>query len=127
MASMASKASAQSPSSSCSARRLVKVLVKHGRELDPELGVVDVLADDGDREALAPSACVAAAAAGTELFGERAGLPALRLVDPSQARPDEPVAIAYGINVHAKVQIDGDDRAQKERLCRYLGRPPVVS
>jgi hypothetical protein len=36
------------------------------------------------------------------------------------------VAIAYGVNVHAKVRVDGDDRTHKERLCRYLGRPPIA-
>jgi hypothetical protein len=107
------------------AERLVQVLKKHGREVDPELGEVDVCAED-NTEASALTACYAAAAAGTDLFGERAGSPALRLVDPSLARPQEPVAIAYGINVHAAVRVHGNDRAQLERLCRYLGRPPIA-
>jgi hypothetical protein len=50
----------------------------------------------------------------------------LRLVDPTLARPHEPVAIAYGVNVHAAVRVHGNDRAQLERLCRYLGRPPIA-
>src|SRR5690606_5895215 len=82
--------------------------------------------DGTAEEATALTACYAAAAAGTDLFGERAGSPALRLVDPSQARPDEPVAIAYGVNVHAKVRVHGNDVAQNERLCRYLCRPPLA-
>jgi hypothetical protein len=85
---------------------------------------VDVSAESGEHSAL--SACYAAAAAGTDLFGERAGSPALRLVDPSLARPHEPVAIAYGVNVHAAVRVHGNDRAQLARLCRYLGRPPIA-
>jgi hypothetical protein len=60
------------------------------------------------------------------LFGERAGAPALRLVNPSLCRPHEPVAIVSGVNVHAAVRVHGNDRAQKERLCRYLGRPPIA-
>jgi hypothetical protein len=36
------------------------------------------------------------------------------------------VAIAYGVNVHAAVRVHGNDRAQLERLCRYLGRPPIA-
>jgi hypothetical protein len=107
------------------ARRLVTVLKKHGREVDPELGEVDVSAGD-NTEPSALTACCAAAAAGTDLFGERTGSPALRLVDPSLARPPEPVAIAYGVNVHAAVRVHGFDRAQLERLCRYLGRPPIA-
>jgi hypothetical protein len=57
---------------------------------------------------------------------QRAGSPALRLVDPSVARPHGPAAIAYGVNVHAAVRVHGNDRAQLERLCRYLGRPPIA-
>jgi hypothetical protein len=69
------------------ATRLVLVLKKQGREVDPELGEVDVTADGADDPDSALAACHAAAAAGTDLFGERAGSPALRLVDPSLARP----------------------------------------
>ena len=111
------------------AARLVRVLKKHGRQLAPELGQVDVSADAADaasEQDAALSTCYAAAAAGTDLFGERAGSPALRLVDPSLARPHEPVAIVQGVNVHAAVRVHGNDRAQKERLCRYLGRPPIA-
>jgi hypothetical protein len=86
---------------------------------------VDVSAAD-DTEHSALTACYAAAAAGKDLFGERAGSPALRLVDPSLARPDEPVAIANGVNVHAAVRVHGNDREQLQRLCRYLGRPPIA-
>lgn len=77
------------------AQRLVEVLEKHGREVDPELGEVDVSADD-NIEASALTACYAAATAGTDLFGERAGSPALRLVDPSLARPHESVPSPTG-------------------------------
>jgi hypothetical protein len=55
------------------ALRLVKVLKKHGREVDPELGEVDVRADEAGDQNTPLSACYAAAAAGTDLFGERAG------------------------------------------------------
>jgi hypothetical protein len=108
------------------AARLVRVLKKHGRELDPELSLVGVLADATGEQDSALASCYAAAAAGTDLFGARAGSPALRLVDPSLARPHEPVAIAYGVNVHAAVRVHGNDRAQLARLCRYLGRPAIA-
>jgi hypothetical protein len=36
------------------------------------------------------------------------------------------VAIAYGVNVHAAVRVHGNDREQLQRLCRYLGRPPIA-
>ena len=31
-----------------------------------------------------------------------------------------------GINVHAKQVVDGRDRRQLERLCRYITRPPIA-
>jgi transposase len=37
---------------------------------------------------------------------------------------DEPVAEVRGVNVHAKQLVDGRDRKQLERLCRYITRPP---
>src|SRR5687767_1892417 len=41
------------------------------------------------------------------------------------ADDDEPVAQVGGINVHAKQCVAGRDRAQIERLCRYITRPPL--
>jgi len=107
------------------AERIKKVLRKHGRELDPEMA--DVEAPEPDDEHPALSACYQAATAGFDLFGPRASAPSLRLVDPSLARPEEPVAIVAGINVHAKLAVHGNDRARLERLCRYLARPPIAT
>jgi Putative transposase len=39
---------------------------------------------------------------------------------------NEPVAEVRGVNVHAKQLVDGRDRRQLERLCRYITRPPVA-
>jgi hypothetical protein len=36
------------------------------------------------------------------------------------------VAAFGGFNVHAKVAVDGHDRKRLERICRYLGRPPIA-
>src|SRR5690606_29291049 len=70
--------------------------------------------------------CCSASAQGVSLFGPRAGQPPLRLVDPSQARPDEPIAIVEGFNVHAARTLHGADHAQVERFVRYLARPPIA-
>jgi len=70
--------------------------------------------------------CCSASAQGVSLFGPRAGQPPLRLVDPSQARPDEPIAIVEGFNVHAARTLHGADYAQVERFVRYLARPPIA-
>jgi hypothetical protein len=60
-------------------------------------------------------------------------LPQLRLVfgtgavpERAEQNPDEPVAEHRGVNVHAKQSVDGRDRRQLERLCRYITRPPVA-
>lgn len=84
-------------------------------------------ADDQDRdEPTGWTVCCAASTQGLSLFGPRAGQTPLRLVDPSQARPDEPVAIVEGFNVHAARTLHGADHAQVERFCRYLARPPIA-
>jgi hypothetical protein len=79
------------------------------------------------------ASCYAAAAQGISVSGERAGKPELRLVfgtgpvaESSVTGADEPVAEHRGVNVHARQCVDGRDRRQLERLCRYVARPPVA-
>jgi hypothetical protein len=115
-----------------SAERIETLLRAHGRSLDPELAD-----DEPPRLALDEpglAACYAAAAQGILLSGERAGQPPLRLVVSRAATApatdkdvtDEPVAEVQGINVHAKQRVNGRDRNQLERLCRYITRPPIA-
>jgi hypothetical protein len=40
-------------------------------------------------------------------------------------RAVEPIAEALGVNLYAKQLVDGRDRPQLERLCRYVMRPPL--
>jgi hypothetical protein len=49
------------------------------------------------------------------------------IVEPRSvaAREQRLVAEVRGFNVHAQRFIDGRDRPQLERLCRYLSRPPL--
>jgi hypothetical protein len=104
------------------AERVQKLLVRHGRSLDPD--------EDGGEDPLAEqpalSGCAGAAARGVDLVGERAGRPTLRLLDPDRARPGEPVADVVGFNVHAARAIAARDRQRLEQLCRYLCRPPIA-
>jgi hypothetical protein len=77
------------------------------------------------------AACYAAAAQGVSVSGDRAGLPPLRMVvsvDPKPPTFDsaDPVAEVRGVNVHARQVVDGRDRRQLERLCRYVTRPPIA-
>jgi hypothetical protein len=115
------------------AARIEQILHAHGRSLDPELGSDDPHPLCLDEPGLA--ACYAAAAQGISVAGDRAGKPTLRLIVPREmaatpstaaADPDQPVAEVRGVNVHAKQVVDGRDRAQLERLCRYITRPPVA-
>jgi hypothetical protein len=112
------------------AERIDHLLRKSGRSLGRE-------GDEPPPELLLDepglASCYQVAAQGISVSGERAGLPLLRLVlgtQPStqraEPRSDEPVAEHLGINIHAKQSIDGRDRRQLERLCRYITRPPVA-
>jgi len=112
------------------AERIEKLLRRAGRSPDPQMQNEDPPPELAlDEPGLA--SCYAAAARGISVSGERAGLPALRLVSlsaatgRSAAAESEPVAEVGGVNVHAKQRVDGRDRKQLERLCRYVTRPPL--
>jgi hypothetical protein len=104
------------------AERVQKVLVRHGRSLDPEADA----GDDPLSEQPALAGLAAAATRGVDLLGERAGRPTLRLLDPDRARPGERAALVLGFNVHAGTAIGARDRRGLEQLCRYLARPPIA-
>ena len=100
-----------------------KVLARHGRTVDGT-GERDAAEPPGEQLALA--ALCGAAAAGHGLAGDRAGEPLLRIVDPARARKSERVGESGGESVHAEVAVPARDRAQLERLCRYVCRPPIA-
>jgi len=113
------------------AQRIEKILRAHGRSLDPAMQ--DGQDDEppklcSDEPGLA--ACYAAAARGVAASGDRAGQAPLRLlVSPAPAVSEiydenDPVAEVRGVNLHARQCVDGRDRRQLERLCRYITRPP---
>ena len=73
------------------------------------------------------------------MTGDRAGQPTLRLIvshrSPATSRAaraadaaaaNKPAAEVRGVNVHAQQVVDGRDRPQLERLCRYITRPPLA-
>ena len=111
------------------AARIEKILGKSGRSLDPEMAGPEPPELCEQEPGLA--ACYAAAAQGVSVSGDRAGLPPLRLVvsvhpRPTTDDPSDPVAEVRGVNVHARQVVDGRDRRQLERLCRYVTRPPIA-
>jgi hypothetical protein len=94
------------------AQRVVAILSRHGRSLD---GLGEPSENGAERDP-ALASCMGAAAR----------TPALRVVERSRAREGERVAVVRGFDVHAGASIDGRDRPRVERLCRYLGRPPIA-
>lgn len=107
------------------AARLERVFEAHGKRFEEPC-------DDSEPlwlEHPALASCYQAATAGRQLLGEHPGAPVLRVMGPEPrakgaARPAL-VAEARGVNVHAERVVDGRDRRQLERLCRYLARPPL--
>jgi hypothetical protein len=110
--------------------RVERILRAHGRSLERNGQIEECDRLTADEPTLA--VYYAAASQGISVAGERAGKPTLRLLiseGPTAKRRvgnDEPVAEVRGINVHAKQRVDGRDRAQIERLCRYITRPPLA-
>ena len=112
------------------AQRLDKLLRAQGHSLLPD--------DCTDPEPLALqlghpalAACYDAASRGLTVSGDRTGQPSLRLVQsegtpPAASPQDVPAAEVFGVNLYAKQVVDGRDRRQLERLCRYLLRPPIA-
>jgi hypothetical protein len=112
------------------AQRLDKLLRAQGRSLSPdECNDPEPPKLQLDHPALA--ACYDAASRGLAVSGDREGQPSLRLVQgavttPAASLQDMPAAEVFGVNLYAKQVVDGRDRRQLERLCRYLLRPPIA-
>ena len=107
------------------AARIERLLGQRGEQLEQGDSGYDELADH--QPVLA--ACYRAATAGTQLLGAQPGQPVMRALAPSPRTAASVaaklVAEVRGVHVHAERAVDGRDRAQLERLCRYLARPPL--
>lgn len=79
------------------------------------------------------AAIYAAALQGRAALGEGAGRPLVRIGREDRAVPrgqEETkfrCAVLGGFSLHAGVSVAGRDRAGLERLCRYVGRPPLAA
>lgn len=78
------------------------------------------------------AALYAAAVQGRNVTGEHAGQPLVRLGLSSRASTSDrsrssTAAVLGGFSLHAGVSVAGTDRAGLERLCRYMGRPPLAA
>ena len=109
-------------------QRLVSALARSGYGSDPETDGEDDLSRDNPVMA----ALYAAAVQGRIAMGADAGQRIARLgnaalavdcVDAGSSR----CATLGGFSLHAGVAIGASDRAGLERVCRYMGRPPLAS
>ena len=78
------------------------------------------------------AACASTSIRGVLLLGERSGRRLLRLFgeaaygEGQQETTSEVTVPGYGFNVHAQTRISGHDKKGRERLCRYISRPPLA-
>jgi hypothetical protein len=96
-------------------KRIETILIKHGRTLDDVVDVDPV----GEQDPFLAE-CYS---------GAIAGRGTLRLIQGDEhdaGSSKKLVAQATHLNVHADRVVDGRDRPQLERLCRYMLRPPFA-
>jgi hypothetical protein len=110
------------------ARRIARLLERRGLGPDSDPTEADPLAED---QALLAQ-LYGASVAGRIATGRRAGQRVVRVGDyiDSEDHPTlegERCASASGLSLHANVAVPARDRQRLERLCRYVGRPPVAT
>ena len=110
------------------AERAEAIMRKHGRWVDTDSDCSEP--DQLSLQQPVLSACYQASAQGVDILSQRAGRPTLRLMTtpPALSTSTEPgpVAVVRGFNLHAATFVDGIDRERLERLCQYIGRPPIA-
>jgi len=102
--------------------RVVRVLRRRGL-LDEADQLLQHDEDDTDGQHVLLGASVA----GRVALGLRAGKRPRALRGPPRPRRLLPprCAVAAGFNLHADVRLAAHDRTARERLCRYIARPPI--
>jgi hypothetical protein len=109
-------------------RRIVRLVRRHGIELDGESGVDDM--DELALESPVMAHIRGATVVGVVATGPRAGRRVLRL----GANPGAPVVTTNGprqarlgrFDLHANTAVPARARGRLERLCRYILRPPLA-
>jgi hypothetical protein len=109
-------------------RGVTRLLVRLGLSPDADPGVADPLTAENPFLAMLYGASVHSRIA----TGRRAGQQVLRFGDPSEAviledTPSPSCATLGGFSIHAEVGVPARDRRRLEKLCRYVGRPPLAS
>jgi hypothetical protein len=115
------------------------VLARVQRRVLRHLEKLGLLSSHEDRAAEDPAfeeepllaACYAGSIVGRQAFGPEAGQSVPRLGDPTSARrsptPTPLCARAAGFSLHAAVRIPARERLRRERLARYVLRPPFAA
>jgi hypothetical protein len=102
------------------ANRVVELLRKRGIWLDAE--DEDAVAEENPML----SHLVKAAMRGTLAFGDGFKRPVrLHYAKPRESAKPERAGMALGFNLDAEVRVSAWNRLHRERLCRYLLRPPT--
>jgi putative transposase/transposase-like zinc-binding protein len=108
-------------------RRLMSLLVRCGIDY----GADPSLADPLPLEQPLLAALYGASVAGRIATGQRAGQRVLRFGGGESGEVVEessPRCVHFqGVSVHAEVGVRARDRRRLQRLCRYMGRPPVAT
>jgi len=105
--------------------RTVALLRKRGQWIDADASDDRLCMDEPLLSTLASSSI-----AGVLALGPNAGQRPMRLFgaaarDENADQDSKPPKNAYGFDLHAGVRAAAKDKQQRERLCRYLLRPPL--
>jgi hypothetical protein len=108
-------------------QRTTRRLQRRGVYLDADPEQADTLARDEPLLATLASASIR----GVVALGEKAGQPLWRLgtqspVDPTQLTRRQNNTPAHGFNLHCGRRVPARDKKGRERLARYILRPPVA-
>lgn len=105
-------------------RRVVAYLRKQGRFVDGDSGDTTIAEEFAANEP-ALAACYAGSIMGTITLGANAGRRVVRLFGQAAGSHTRQAKPAHGFDVHAATRVSANDKAGRERLCRYLLRPPI--
>jgi hypothetical protein len=104
---------------------VVKVLRKHNLWLD-----VDPADDQLALDEPTLSHCAKASLTGVLAFGPRVGQRVMRFHGVAAREPGDEAQVqtpGFGFNLHAKVVVSASNTEKRERLCRYVLRPPLAN
>jgi putative transposase/transposase-like zinc-binding protein len=110
------------------ARGVRRLLMRRGLGPDADPSLADPLPEEEPLLAALYGASVHSRIA----TGRRAGQRVLRFGDGREEENDAPrpsprSVTVEGLSVHAEVSVPARDRRRLQRLCRYMGRPPVAT